>query len=92
MESVVEGEMSPISKAPAGVSELSMQMAAEVVAEQMAKEVADSQAPTDSLRELADRLLQVYRDQAAQWDPSGGRVMEHMRELFLYAVDSHYSL
>lgn len=61
---------------------------AKAVAEGMAKEVAHSQAPTDPLRELADRLLKAYRDQAAKWNPTSGRVMDHIREIFDDAVDA----
>ena len=61
--------------------------AAETVAHDMAKAVAFAPAPADPLRALADRLLQAYGDRAAEWNPVGGRILDHIREVFGKAVD-----
>lgn len=61
--------------------------AAETVAQDMAKAVAFAPAPADPLRALADRLLQAYADRAAEWNPVGGRILDHIREVFEKAVD-----
>lgn len=82
------GEMAPVMKAPATVAGLPIKNEANTLAEDIAKEVVQSQAPTDPLRELADRLLKAYRDRAAKWNPTGGRVMDHIREMFESTVDA----
>ncbi len=61
---------------------------ARTVAEDMAEEVHKAQAPRDPLRALADRLLQAYHDQASQWNPLGGEIMENVREMFEAAMDA----
>lgn len=82
------GEVTPVMTSPAAVVERPIKGDAEAVADDMAKEVVHSQAPTDPLRALADQLLKAYRDQAAKWNPTGGRVMDHIREMFEAAVDA----
>jgi len=59
---------------------------AEVVAMDMASEVVTSPAPLDPLKELADRLLEAYQDQAEQWNAFAGEVMDHIRDIFETAV------
>ncbi|MGD9366865.1 MAG: hypothetical protein PVH87_14280 [Desulfobacteraceae bacterium] len=61
--------------------------AAETVARDMAKAVAFAPAPADPLRTLADRLFQAYRDQAAERNPVGGRILDHLRAVFEKTVD-----
>ncbi len=62
---------------------------AEVVALDMAAEVASSPAPMDPLKALADRLLEAYRDQAAQWNALAGEVMDHIRDIFEATVSGY---
>lgn len=81
-------EMMPVIKAPATVAGLPIKNDADTLAEDMAREVVHSQAPTDLLRELADRLLKVYRDQADKWNPTGGHALDHIREIFQSTVDA----
>ena len=52
----------------------------------MAGEVAASPAPIDPLRELADRLLEAYRDQAAEWNAFASEVLDHIRDIFEAAI------
>lgn len=61
--------------------------AAETVAQNMAHAVVFAPAPADPLRALAHRLLQAYGDRAAEWNPLGGRILDHIREVFEKAVD-----
>jgi hypothetical protein len=57
------------------------------VAQDMAEAVAFAPAPAEPLRALAGRLLQTYRDRAAEWNPVGGRILDHMRDVFEKALD-----
>lgn len=81
------GEVAPIKSVAAGnILESPIKEQARAVAEDMAKEVHKAQAPLDPMRALADRLLKAYGDQASQWDPLGGRIMDHIRDIFEAAV------
>ncbi len=59
---------------------------AEVVAMDMAGEVASSPAPMDPLKELADRLLEAYRDQAAEFNSLAAEILDHVRDIFESAI------
>jgi hypothetical protein len=82
------GQMAPMMRAPSAVAVFAIKNEASALAEDLAKEVVRGQAPTDRLKELADRLLKAYRDREAAWNPTGGHVLDHTRELFDAAVDA----
>lgn len=83
------GEVTPLKAMTGGpVVEAPIEKEARAVAEDMAKEVHNAKAPKDPLRALADRLLQAYRDQASQWNPPGGHIMDHIRDIFESAMEA----
>jgi hypothetical protein len=78
------GEVAPVraEPVPAEAPDLPITKEAEVVAADMAGEVVSARAPMDPLKELADRLLQAYRDRAKEWNALAGRVIDHIRDIF----------
>ncbi len=80
------GGATPDSYKPLNVVEVPVEKEAEVVAMEMAGEVAASPAPLDPMKELADRLLEAYRDRAAAWNALAGQVIDHIRDIFESAL------
>ncbi|MGD9246358.1 MAG: hypothetical protein PVI60_00285 [Desulfobacteraceae bacterium] len=81
------GEVAPIKFIASGnLFESPITEQARAVAEDMAKEVRKAQAPLDPMMALADGLLKTCRDQAFQKSPMGGRIIDHIRDIFENAV------
>jgi len=81
------GEAVTAPVASASVSDLPLKAESESLAEDMAQAAASAKAPADQIREMADQLLKAYREQAARWNPLGGRIMDHIRDLFNARMD-----
>jgi hypothetical protein len=81
------GEMTPLKDATSGpMVEVPIKAEARAVAEDIAEKVNRADAPKAPMQALADRLLKAYGDQASQWDPLGGPIMDHIRDIFKAAV------
>ena len=78
------GEVAAASAAPVSVESVDLPIVkeAEVVATDMAGEVVSARPPLDPLKELADRLLQAYRDRSDEWGPLAGRMIDHIHDVF----------
>jgi hypothetical protein len=82
------GEASQALGVSADEIELPLKAESESVARNMAQAVTSADAPADPLRMMADELLKAYREQVARRNPLGGRIMNHIRNLFNVAVNA----
>jgi hypothetical protein len=71
----------PVAQTPVTVQ-------ARTVAGDMAEAVRKSKAPRDAIQATADRLLQAYRDWTSQWNPLGGHILDHIRDIFDSAMET----
>ena len=69
--------------------ELPLKAESESLAANMARMVAGSHGPGDPLRQMADELLKACRNRIGQRHPFGGRVLDHIRNLFQNALKMH---
>lgn len=67
----------------------SFETESESLAANMARMVAEFHGPPDPLRQMADELLKACRNQIGGRHPFGGRVLDHIRNLFHNALNRH---
>lgn len=83
------GEVSRALEPSGDGIELPLKAESESLAANMARMVAGSHGPGDPLRQMADELLKACRNRIGQRHPFGGRVLNHIRNLFQNALKTH---